>query len=418
MYRALPVLLAAVLLLSVPAFAGAIAADPAPQADRPFIDDFGPEPVIEPAINISARLELPADERTGSGTAQPGIDVGAVLAGDASAVEAEFRMALLDERLDRAETDTERRNLLRATRDNYYEQLADMRDRESAAGAALAADEATPEDVLIETARIDRRASEFGPVIEHLDNRATAEPDISFNDEVRDMETELESTAGPVRAEVTRAIAGDRTMGPVHVSGAEMGTILATIDGDEYVRETVRIDNRHRGGEVELVGLTAAIDRTEALYPWTFTDRGSLSFVEASDDVYHATSSYAGGSVEIYLDRSSTNPYKEHQRLTLAQTNTIQVIDETADDLRLVVDATYPGGPARIAVTDPETGDPVDASLTVNDETIGTAGTDGTAWIVAPRGDLTVTAVDGPNEVAGTHTVTEPDEDEESDDAM
>ena len=74
---------------------------------------------------------------------------------------------------------------------------------------------------------------------------------------------------------------------------------------------------------------------------------------------------------------------------------------------------TYPGGPLRVRLTQAETGDPVDANVTIGRDggesrLVGATGDDGELWTVSPGSRFTVTAIRGNSVVLVTISPSEP----------
>jgi len=172
--------------------------------------------------------------------------------------------------------------------------------------------------------------------------------------------------------------------------------VLAAIDrtGDTYLREAHDPEARDRQTADQYSGSPLlALERIEELYPWvTENDLGvSASPIGPTfDRVYRFTIPHPHGELETYLDSGSESVAVEFQRNDPAALPTDRT-ETTADDHRLVVDATRGGGPVGISVVDAATGDPVDARIELNGVTVGSTGGD-RLWTVAPRGSVSIDA--------------------------
>jgi hypothetical protein len=67
--------------------------------------------------------------------------------------------------------------------------------------------------------------------------------------------------------------------------------------------------------------------------------------------------------------------------------------------LLLSVNRTHAGGPLAVRVQSNATADPVGATIVVDGEPVGTTGSDGRLWTLAPRETFTVTASTGDRNV-------------------
>ncbi|MFC7136385.1 hypothetical protein ACFQRB_07220 [Halobaculum litoreum] len=88
----------------------------------------------------------------------------------------------------------------------------------------------------------------------------------------------------------------------------------------------------------------------------------------------------------------------EHQRVRLAGIETGPSVTRTLD-LTLRVNRTFPGGPLRVEVVDPRTGEPVDAVVKIQPDDgasteVGSTGADGVLWTVSPQTGFVVTVVE------------------------
>lgn len=403
----LAVLLVAVALVSAPTLGGvtagghAVADGPARLGGQPSTVAVT-EPSAPPSLDLPARLAFGPEERVANGSTTPALSIGPALAADAARVDANYRVRILDERLAEAGSDTERRVVLRETRDEYAASIIAFRQRERAAALAYLEGSASARDVLAELAMVHRHSLALETSLEHLEQRADGTPGLSLSGAVDVQRTELATLRGPVRDRVVAAQRGTAEPIQVTVATSESGIVLASVQDGEYVREAVRFDNWEPGGEPTIGSLTEAIQRTESLYPWAFAEeRGSrVGYTQASEEAYRATSEFAEGSVQIYLDRSTGQVYREDQALRLERIDTREAGTDAVDDVTMAVYVTYPGGPARIDVRGSPDDRPLNATVRMNGRLVGATGEDGSLWTVAPyAGSTSVEATVGDADV-------------------
>ncbi|ELZ94515.1 DUF7094 domain-containing protein, partial [Haloferax sulfurifontis] len=114
------------------------------------------------------------------------------------------------------------------------------------------------------------------------------------------------------------------------------------------------------------------------------------------------------GQLTAYVDSGTGRVFKESQTRPLESITTRDTASGVRDGLALTVDRTYPGGPLRIQLNESETGDPVDANVTIGLEAsqestlLGHTGSDGTIWTVSPSASYTVTVIRGNSAVVLT----------------
>lgn len=399
MGRGFAVGLALVLVLSLPAL-GVPDATPA-ALDRPETPAMS-DPLSPSDINTSARLELPENDSIRSGTETTVIDVGATLHGESDELETRYHEYRLEERLDAADSDEERRAILREELSRIDDEVSTLRTRERTAYAAYANDDITERELLIEFAKIHVAASALEGALQDLDRRATAVPGITLSEEVSTLESETTTLQGPVRERSAATLTGDADPIEVYVETSENGVVLAMIDGDVYVREAYREDNREPLGEDQFDGeLEAVLDRTTELYPWV-SERSARHIGDEGAGLYYVIAHHPHGSLTVYYDGATRNVFREEQLLRPDRMPTVVAANETDEGLELSIERTYPGGPAKVTVTDASNGELVNASIRINGNAIREAGVDGEIWFVAPRGVVSVTASAGSEMVSIT----------------
>lgn len=375
------------------------------------------EPVTEPDVNVPERLEPGEDAAIASGLGETRIDIGTGLRGETEHLDARYRSISLEERLAAAESDAQRRTVIRNELSAYSALVSDLRQQEIDIARAYADDEIDERTLLLELGLIHARADAYEDALYTLDASADATTDIDVSSEIGVYRSEFETLQGPIRERIVENYRGDAAPITIFVGTATHGISLATLEDQNYNRETVRVDHWNPGGEHSLTSLTDAIERAETLYPWAFADeRGSRSYGEASAAAYRASSDFGEGSIQIYLDRSTANVYREYQALDVNRISPVQVVNESENDLRLSLERTYQGGPTRITVTDSTSGEPIDATVSIANRSAGTTGDNGELWTIMPRGSVTVTATTPEADITINYTPSPPAPDNGSDD--
>lgn len=400
MHRTFPALLAVLLALSAPVVALPGGAPAATDSGAQSVES-GPTTTQGAPPNSTARLAL-ADV-TAAGHHEASVDVGAALAVGNGAVDGRYEELAIEERLAAAETDQERVEILRDALDRIDGRVADLREREQAAYRGYADDTVTDRELLREVARVHVEAVHMRTTLETIDRQSRA-LSASLNRRTQGLIIEVSAFEGPVRERVATAVRGDANSARVHVVTATDGIVLSTIQGDTFVRETYRADQR---APEQAAGKRIDVEeRAAEHYPWAWENRDPVDWRGVIDaGLYRVTISHPQGRLKSYIDTGTKNPYREIQQIRVDRMPTTPTANVTEDDLQVQINRTYPGGPVGVTVRN-ETGAPVSGSVTVDGERLGVTGTDGEQWFVSPRTDYTVNVSHGSTAVSVTVTQT------------
>ena len=348
-------------------------------------------PVPVDGLNTTERIDFDAaDVVTGFETTAA--NVGTTLRSDVTRIDARFETLRFQEAFESAESNAERRQLLTGEIEALEAALAEEQANEQQAYLAYHRGEISANELLVALAQAYVRAETIGVragIVLEVTNEV---PDVS-DAEVRTIQTATSELTGPVRANVVAALAGtgpsDRA---VYVQAAENGIVLSTIDDNTFVREVYRADNRDPSQPDSLGSVTSAGDRATELYPWTFA-AASGTDVTLSGDVYRVRATHLHGTLTTYLDGGTQAAFREIQEMQLDRIPVAEAVHSTEANRTVVVERTYPGGPARVTVLDDD-GEPLDgAEIYVDDRLAGVTDENGERWIVAPRGGYDVTVV-------------------------
>lgn len=313
-----------------------------------------------------------------------------------NATETRIETRSLLARIDAADNETARADQLRAAFDRTSDRADELVAAEQAALAAYNRDAIDTRTFVVRLTEIHLRASLLRERLRTLEDRSRAAEGVDLERRSSpELRFELRTLGGPVRDRVGTTVAGNDDPVTVFVETGPEGISLATVDGETYVRETIRGAARDDGGEG--FDTADALNVTAESYPiiWeTATDPG----VRGSGGVFEVTAPHDGGELVAFVDGGSGQVFKEFQRLSLSALPNDSVATNTRSNLRLEVQRSYPGGPVRINVTDRDTGEPVDARITINlgparTLIVGQTGADGSLWTLSPRGEFEVTAI-------------------------
>lgn len=396
MNSATPALLALLLVISFPA-APVAAAGPGAEHDvatstavnAAIQQESQQNTTLTQANNTTNRLSLSG--KTRSEHVRYRNDLGTALASADDELRIAYgQYALVDSKFDRAST-AKQEKLVQTAYNQLKDRIDTLESRERKAVRAHANGDRSTTELLQTLSRNYHEATVISNALDTLADRADRIPGYSLS--VRDEQTELDMHQTAVHSRL-------ETMGKYPSSNDELiavktsttGYTLEMIHG-EYIRETTRFDNRDQTRPNQFGDITDAHDTAKKLYPWVFETRYSSEAIESRTvQLYQIRASHDQGQLVSYLDGGTRNVHREIQRLSLSS---LPVADETrwtGDDLTLSVSETPANGPVAVTVVDADSGEPKDATITVDGVTVGQTGEDGTLWIVPPadKYDITV----------------------------
>jgi len=398
--RPIPALLVALLFATAAAFpvAGTYAPQERTQATAT------PLPSIDTVDNTTNQLAIPSGDVRRASYNDTGIDVGSATEAwsaqlrhrhDALAFEQRFRRT--DGREARARLVTDRLAAIESK-----EQALD--ERQDRAIARYARGEMSAPAFLRTRLVVDAEARQLLETLDRISSAPDTAPEFSLNDSttarLRSVEGELRTLTGPVGTQLQSADTADRTL---YIEVSDEGYMLATVTDDEYVRET-RLDGaRDAGapdqflqtarddGDPETDRLDVADERAADLYPWLYErQRPSFTFYGTSG-IYELTANHPNGELTAYLDGGTTDAFYEEQRRDLSDIQTTAIASEVNGTVAVTVHQSSATGPLLVTAANNETDATVDGTVRINDQSVGTTGTDGVLWTVEPRGTYTVT---------------------------
>lgn len=415
MTRLLPFVLAALLVCSIPAVA--VSGSIAPTAEPAASSSTGPQAAVDaPAVG---RLSL-SDGPTVSGEGYVVVDLGAAIDSDSSRLETRYEDHRFDVRMETADSDADRRAIIREEADDLSAAVAQLRERERSAYMAYYEGERSERDLLAELAVIHTNAVVLEGSVATLGEYTAATPGVSLDSELETMAVETRTLQGPVRERVAAMMRGEADPTRVYVETDGQGIVLAAIDGDRFHREAHRIDHRDSEADTQYSSLGQSEDRIAELYPTIFPE-ARWSYSEIGHSTHRGTATYDRGSLTVFLDTGTGDVYREFRTLRLDRVDTTTVTSETNGGITATVSGTAPGGPATVTLTDAQTNAPVSGEVTLDGRTVGETNDDGELWFVAPRDPVTGEATVGSTTVefttadeASEQNVARTDDDERS----
>lgn len=186
--------------------------------------------------------------------------------------------------------------------------------------------------------------------------------------------------------------------GTTYVQAGNQSLILASVEGDSYLREAMLLGEHDRdtpeqfgsGGASEAED---AFNRAQGLYPWTVSDAFNPTLRGfGNSSVYRLTASHTHGTLRTYLDGVTTNPFYEvHEKNPFAVPVT-DFTQTTNDGLRLDVQVTDPTGPMLIEVIETEDVIYNNITVSIDEQPVKTMSSGGDFYTVQPAGSFEITA--------------------------
>lgn len=325
------------------------------------------------------------------------VDLGPAAGFDTAAATDSIATSVIDREL-AAGSEAEQRQRLEHEVAALESTVTRLRQREAAAISAFADGDREPKALLEELALIGGTVTRLQERHDVLEARAnTLEVDSSLSDRLTAIDYELRMLDGPVRSYAEAVLSGDRSDGRVSIQATDESIELTAIDGDEYLREVYRMENRRGGGEI-----TAGDVETfaEEQYPvwWEQRSGGTWSIAGPGPISVLSINGIGLGSLQLFIDGGTGQPFVEHQRLSLDEFVASQQTTKVQDGLEVRVQRSYIGGPLGVTVLDAETGESVDATIRLGQngqesQEIGMTTGSAPVWTLTPRGEFTLTVI-------------------------
>lgn len=401
MNRAIPSLLALLLVLSLTVAPGI--ADPGTAtsaSDGTAVQNQLPttqtDTTIEQAENTTNRLSLEGASRSEYTDVSP--NLGATIASTDDELRIDHaQYVTIDRSFDEASAE-ERRALLEDAYDQLEAQSTALETREQRAVRAHANGTVSTAQLLQTLLRNHEEAAVLSERFGTLEARSDRVPDVSLP--IEDEQDKLEMHRTEIRSQLASAVSGHGNTGDsdyIAVETSENGFVLSTLD-ERYVREAVRFDNRNASGQSRFDDILDAYDHAGTLYPWAYETVQSPSFNEYTTvQLYLIDNNHDQGHLEAYLDGATGKIYREVQVLnydTLPEEASSKTSVKNGSTLSIT--ETKGNGPAKVVVTDSETGEPKSATITIDGFEIGETGSDGSLWYVPPSGEYELGARTSP----------------------
>ena len=359
-----------------------------------------PAQVDAAAVGELNVLSIPPGEATQSSLQRESVELGSGLAFASMTADMRVSTGGVIERIEAAETDERRQQLLLQEVSAIEQRLISLRARQRQAIDAYARGDRTPRRLLYDLASIDATARELEDRREQVQSLTESTPGFSIpSARFGNIELELNTLTGPVRGHAAAVLSGEADSARFFIQTGPDSVAIAVIRDGTYVREVYR--EPLRTGEDGEFTLADAVNATERAYPTIAAQRlRDDTLGNPGSNSARVTIEHERGRLVAFVDSGSQRVFKEFQYRPIDQVAAVSSVSATRDGLNLTAYRTYPGGPVRLQLNSTTDAEPVDAQLTVGppngrSSVVGRTGDDGSLWTLAPAGAYQATAIDG-----------------------
>ncbi|WP_415379279.1 hypothetical protein [Halosimplex sp. TS25] len=422
-------LLAAALVLAPVTHVAAVSTTPAPAASPaapsagsaagPTADGMtalvspveGPSATTD-GVLASARLQANTSNYLGireeaverSDHERASLNIGGAVQQDVTELRGEYASLTFEQRLGNTTGRDARMDVLRSEVDRLERRVQQLELRRNRVIDDYNSGDLDTEAFYRELAEIDASARAIESQFNRINQATGLALPSDLKTKMNNLEGDLLSLHGPIRQQIAQAMTGESDAVSVYSVTSPTGIVLSSIEDSLYHREAYIGDNRDKVGPDRFVtdstplGVRAAVSRMAELYPWASSNARQGPNVETigNTSIYYVRTSHPHGSLDTYLDGRTESVFREFQTKPLAMLP-VQTTTNSSDGLDLRVNRTHATGPMHLTVTDNETDEPIDATVTVNGDDVGSTGDDGRLWTLTPHQAvrITVTTDDG-----------------------
>ncbi|WP_135364968.1 DUF7096 domain-containing protein [Halosimplex halophilum] len=345
-----------------------------------------------PGTNTSGYLGLSDEAVEGADHERAGLNVGGALQRDVAALRGEYASHTFEQRYGNTTGERARRALLHEEIARLGERVQELELRRNRLIDEYNGGEIGTREFLRELAALDASARAVGDRFVRIRSAAGLELPSDLDTRMNNLEGDLLTLYGPVRAQLGDAMAGERAPVPVYTVTSGTGIVLSSLDGSQFHREAYLGQNREQVGPNQFVteespnGVGTAVRRMTELYPWASANARSGPDVQGigNTSIYYVELRHPHGSLGTYLDGRSESSFREFQTKSLEDVPRTATTN-TSEGVELTVNRTHATGPMQILVRDELTGDPLAANVTVNGHRVGSTGSDGELWTLTPK---------------------------------
>lgn len=361
-----------------------------------------PPPRVVTIPNTTNYL-FPAQEPTRQEYVHTSVDVGGAMSASAERVESDVRERTYRQRVQQTGED----GTVTATWDvalSAQSRLARLDARQEALVRGYTNGTLSQQEFLRQLTRIRAEATETNQLLTSV--RRTAEAEVGSLPPALDTRlTELQSTLvalpHPVSQRVQTAVTGQSDPVVFYAEGERDAVVFASVYNDEFHRQTTLqsehfADQPNQFAQGDQQAITLVVQRATSLYPWAYTGVDKSSRIgKYGPGVYRVRATATDPQIVLssFISGSTTNVFHEIQHQDPEGLPVAQNVTNSTAALNLTVTTTSETGPMRVGLVENGTDAPVNGTVLVDGQRVGTTGQDGSLWTVRPSGLFRPTVV-------------------------
>ncbi|MBV0900329.1 DUF7096 domain-containing protein [Haloarcula salina] len=380
--------------LAVPA-TGSVAAPTAPAQAA----DGESLPQITVVDNTTNHLSIPDSEVRVATYNRTSIDVGVAVAAGSRELRSRYAVSKFEQEFFRRDTDAARDQLVADTLADIETRVERLERQQESATQRYASGALTTQEFLRQRALVDTESRQLTRRLERVRTAAGTAPDYSLSQAQRfrleNNRGVLKTFRGPISRQVATEATGEADATTVYLEASSTGYMLSTVTDGQYTRETYLGSERRPESPDQFADtpdpLGAVNSRAEGLYPWLYSEQYPAVQTYGRTAIYQLQADHPNGQLTAFLDGGTANVFYEYQSIELSTVERSTVATAVDQSTRLQVSQSYESGPLLIAVSDNATAAPIEGTVAINGQRVGTTGTDGALWSIEPQDDYTVT---------------------------
>ncbi|MFB6162446.1 MAG: hypothetical protein ABEJ86_03270, partial [Halococcoides sp.] len=317
---------------------------------------------IGPAIGATTDLGSLQVEDGQTGVASPGTEISMAFHAEADTLRSELAVASLETRLDRAESDAQRRAAVRSAVNRLQTRVAGYRAARKRVGTQFAHGDRSADSLALALARVAGDATRIRTERAAIQSMVAKRGDVSLTNGLESalaprsqIDGEALALKGPIRKQLRQgAVSGEQTT--VIVTASDQGIAMSWVRDGTYKQTVTRWDRHNPGGtntfrDAEGGPVSAAYERSKTEYYAAAYDRAinsganNPSILTYGGTLYRVTFPFDGGRIRAFIDGNTTAPFHELQRRSIEDLDPRPVANHTGDGLTVTVNGTYDGGP-------------------------------------------------------------------------
>jgi len=376
--------------------AGETPLGPAAAAQEHATDAAVTVPIIRAQANTTNYLDIRGRDVQRGSYAEASLDGSTAVGNAVTRLRGDYAIRSFEVAYANATTEQERAALIRAEINRLEARIDTLEARQSTALSEYNDGDISARRFVAELTAVDAGAQSVEAQFDRIVQRAGVFMPGELQTRIDNLRAELVPLQGDVRDRAASAIAGETPATDVYTLTSPTGIVATTVEGERFYREAYLAANRDPGGEDNFVneedstGINPANARASELYPWAYSQDSPEISRQGTTSVYTFVIDHSQGQLVTNLDGATRNVFREMQVLRTNRVPTSTFENET-ETLAVRVETSFGTGPMEVAVSDPVTGELLNATVHVGEYRVGTTGSDGSLWTTAPHRTRVVT---------------------------